>query len=95
MEKDRNQISTPLPGYGSALIDRINLYLKVRRYVKFISDRWLISLVFTVIGLGVGVWQAVVLPDQFAAESVLAFAPRIDVGKSEFAPSRLSAQILR
>jgi succinoglycan biosynthesis transport protein ExoP len=85
MEKDRNQISTPLPGYGSALIDRINLYLKVRRYVNFIRDRWLISLVFTTIGLGVGIWRAVTLPDQYAAESVLAFAPRIDVGRPEFA----------
>jgi polysaccharide biosynthesis transport protein len=91
MEKDRNQIATPLPGYGSALIDRINLYLKVRRYVKFIRDRWLISLVFTIVGLGGGIWRAVILPDQYAAESVLAFAPRIDVGKSEFSRDEISA----
>jgi polysaccharide biosynthesis transport protein len=67
MENDRYQISAPLPGYGSALIDRINLYLKIRRYLNFIRERWL------------------TLPDQYVAESVLAFAPRIDVGRSEFA----------
>jgi hypothetical protein len=80
MENDRHQISTPLPGYGSALIDRINLYLKIRRYLNFIRERWLISMVFTTIGLGAGIWWAVTLPDQYVAESVLAFAPRIDVG---------------
>jgi succinoglycan biosynthesis transport protein ExoP len=85
MENDRHQISTPLPGYGSALIDRINLYLKIRRYLNFIRERWLISMVFTTIGLGAGIWWAVTLPDQYVAESVLAFAPRIDVGRSEFA----------
>ena len=85
MENDRHQISTPLPGYGSALIDRINLYLKIRRYLNFIRERWLISLVFTTLGLGAGIWWAVILPDQYFAESVLAFAPRIDVGRSEFA----------
>ncbi|MEN9733857.1 MAG: hypothetical protein RLZ45_1852 [Verrucomicrobiota bacterium] len=85
MENDRHQISTPLPGYGSALIDRINLYLKIRRYLNFIRERWLISMVFTTIGLCAGIWWAVTLPDQYVAESVLAFAPRIDVGRSEFA----------
>jgi succinoglycan biosynthesis transport protein ExoP len=85
MENDRHQISTPLPGYGSALIDRINLYLKIRRYLNFIRERWLISMVFTTIGLGAGIWWAVTLPDKYVAESVLAFAPRIDVGRSEFA----------
>lgn len=85
MENDRNQISTPLPGYGSALIDRINIYLKLRRYVKFISERWLISLVFTTIGCGIGVWRAVTLPDQYEAQSILAFASVIDVGRPEHA----------
>lgn len=84
MENDRNQISTPLPGYGSALIDRINLYLKIRRYVNFIRERWLITVVFTAVGCGLGVWRAVVLPDQYEAQSVLAFAPVIDVAKPEY-----------
>ncbi len=85
MENERSKISTPLPGYGSALIDRINIYLKVRRYVKFIQERWLISVVLTTIGFGASVWRAVTLPDQYVAESVLAFAPRVDVGRPEFA----------
>jgi len=85
MENERSKISTPLPGYSSALIDRINIYLKVRRYVKFIQERWLISIIFTTIGFGVSVWWAVTLPDQYVAKSVLAFAPRVDFGRPEFA----------
>lgn len=85
MANDRYQISTPLPGYGSALIDRINIYLRIRRYLNFIRERWLISMVFTTLGLGAGIWRAVTLPDQYVAESVLAFAPRIDIGRSELA----------
>lgn len=84
MENDRNQVLTPLPGYGSALIDRINLYLKVRRYVNFIRERWLIAVVFTAIGCGIAVWRAVTLPDQYEAQSVLAFAPVIDVARPEY-----------
>lgn len=92
MENDRRQITTPLPGYGTALIDRINIYLKIRRYLNFIRERSLISMVFTTIGLGVGVWWAVTLPDQYAAESVLAFAPRIDVARSDVSrPDEITA----
>ena len=42
-------------------------------------------MVCTTIGFGASVWLAVTLPDQYVAESVLAFAPRVDVGRPEFA----------
>ena len=34
--------STPLPGYGTSLIDRINIYLRIRHYFKFLVERWLL-----------------------------------------------------
>ncbi len=77
-----NNYSTPLPGYGTSLIDRINIYLRIRRYFKFLSERWLMLIVFTVVGLGIGVWVAINEPDVYRAEAVLAFAPKIELGRS-------------
>lgn len=73
--------NAPVPGYGTSLIDRINIYLRVRRYFKFLAERWLLLVVFTIVGLAIAVWMAVSLPDQFRAQSTLAFAPRIDLGR--------------
>jgi len=78
-----NNYSTPLPGYGTSLIDRINIYLRIRRYFKFLAERWLMLIVFTVVGLGIGVWLAINEPDVYRSESVLAFAPRIEMSRSE------------
>ena len=36
MKAPYSSYSTPLPGYGTSLIDRINVYLHFRRYLKVI-----------------------------------------------------------
>ncbi len=75
--------NAPVPGYGTSLIDRINIYLRVRRYLKFLVERWLLLVVFTIVGLAIAVWLAVSLPDMYRSESILAFAPRIDLGRAD------------
>ncbi len=69
--------NTPLPGYGTSMVDRINLYLHFRRYFKILAERWLLVVVCTVTGLGIGTWQAMSKPDIFQARSVLAVPPKV------------------
>jgi uncharacterized protein involved in exopolysaccharide biosynthesis len=83
--------STPVPGYGTSLIDRINIYLRIRHYFKFLVERWLLLVVFTVVGLGVGVWWAILQPDYFRSDSVLAFAPRIEMTRGDARVDDLNA----
>ncbi len=71
--------NTPLPGYGTSLVDRINLYLHFRRYFRIISDRWLLLVVFSALGLGVSTWMAMSKPDIYEARSRLATLPKVTV----------------
>ena len=88
MKAPYSSYSTPLPGYGTSLIDRINVYLHFRRYVKVISDRWLLLLIFTVVGTGIGIWFAVTKPNEYRSTSVLMTPPKISVGSSSGAEIR-------
>lgn len=84
MKASNSSYSTPLPGYGTSLIDRINVYLHFRRYVKIIAERWLLLVIFTVVGTGIGIWLAVTKPNQYRSTSVLMTPPKISVsGASE------------
>src|SRR5262245_9625503 len=69
--------STPLPGYGTSLVDRINLYLHFRRYFRLIADRWLLLVVFTLVGTGIATWIALTTPNRYEATSVLAVAQKL------------------
>ena len=69
--------NTPLPGYGTSMVDRINLYLHFRRYFKILAERWLLVLVCATVGLGIGSWQAWSKPDIYQARSVLQVPPKV------------------
>lgn len=71
--------NTPLPGYGTSLVDRINLYLHFRRYFRLIADRWLLLIIFAGLGLGIGTWVAKTKPDIFESTSRLAVPPKVSV----------------
>lgn len=77
MKYPYSSYNTPLPGYGTSLVDRINLYLHFRRYFKMVAERWLLLVVFTAIGAGIGVWVAMTKPFQYESYSVLMIAPRV------------------
>ncbi len=79
MKGSYGSYGSSVPGYGTSLVDRINLYLHFRRYFKLLRDRWLLLLIFTSIGLGIGVWMAVTKPDQYQSQAILARATRMQV----------------
>ncbi len=88
MKAPYSSYSAPLPGYGTSLIDRINVYLHFRKYLKVVTERWLLLVIFTVIGTAIGVWMAVTKPDQFRASSVLATPQKISIGSQNSAEIR-------
>ncbi len=65
MKYPYSSYNAPLPGYGTSLVDRINIYLHFRRYFKIISDRWLLLLVTTVAGTGIGCYLAFTKPNVY------------------------------
>lgn len=74
--------NTPLPGYGTSLIDRINVYLHFRKYFRLIKDRWLLLVFFSTVGGGLGAWLAMTKPNVFEAKSTLALAARVNTGRA-------------
>ncbi len=80
MKYPYSSYNTPLPGYGTSLVDRINLYLHFRRYFKILTERWLLIVICTLLGLGISVFQAMNKPDIYAARSVLQVTPKVNVG---------------
>jgi polysaccharide biosynthesis transport protein len=79
MKYPYSSYNTPLPGYGTSLVDRINLYLHFRRYFKILAERWLLIVIFTLLGTGIGVFQAINKPDIYKAQSVLQATPKVTV----------------
>jgi len=77
MKYPYSSYNTPLPGYGTSLVDRINLYLHFRRYFKLISERWLLLAICAAAGLGLGLWVAYNKPDVYQARSVLTLPARV------------------
>lgn len=77
MKYPYSSYNTPLPGYGTSLVDRINLYLHFRRYFKLIGERWLLLVICAAAGLGLGLWIAVNKPDVFQAKSILQLPARV------------------
>jgi capsular polysaccharide biosynthesis protein len=80
MKYPHSSYNAPLPGYGTSLVDRINLYLHFRRYFKILAERWLLIVICTLVALGIAVFQAMNKPDIYAARSVLQVTPKVSVG---------------
>lgn len=78
MKYGYSNYTAPLPGYGTSLVDRINLYLHFRRYFKMVADRWLLLLISVVLGTGIGAWLAWTKPDVYRAKASLRTAPKIN-----------------
>ena len=77
MKTPFSSYSAPLPGYGTSLIDRINIYLHFRRYFKIVTERWLLLATFTVVGTGIGVWLAVTKPSTYRSTTTLVTPQKI------------------
>ena len=79
MKGSYGSYGSSVPGYGTSLVDRINLYLHFRRYFKLLRERWLLLLIFTSVGLGIGVWLAVTKPDQYQSTATIARASKMQL----------------
>lgn len=71
MKHSYSNYSAPLPGYGTSLVDRINLYLHFRKYFKMIEDRWLLLVISIILGTSGGAWIAWTQPDFFEAKALM------------------------
>lgn len=80
MKYGYSNYTAPLPGYGTSLVDRINLYLHFRRYFKMVADRWLLLLISVVLGTAIGAWFAWTKPNVYRASSKLMTAPKMNQG---------------
>ena len=79
MKYPYSSYSAALPGYGTSLVDRINIYLHFRRYLKIVTDRWLLLLVTTVTGTAAGCWVAFTKPYMYKSVSKLILEQKIRV----------------
>ncbi len=77
MKAPYGSYSTPLPGYGTSLVDRINVYLHFRRYFKMLADRWLLLMVLTLVATAIGLWIAWATPNRYVSNSVLMIASKV------------------
>lgn len=66
------------PGrYRTTLVDRVNVSVILRKYLRMFRQRWWIPLLLTLLGSGGAVYWALTTPDTFQAYSKLGIAPRI------------------
>src|SRR5581483_11407166 len=69
--------SAPPTTSATSIVDRINLAIHLRRYVKLVLRRWWILGLCIIGGTGYSFWKAHTLPDIFRARSALAAKPRV------------------
>lgn len=66
------------PGrYRTTLIDRVNVSIILRKYLRMFRQRWWIPVLLALLGSGGAVYWALTTPDSFEAYSKLGIAPRI------------------
>lgn len=70
--------AAPIAGFlKNSMVDRTNLFFRFRRYIKMIHRRWLILVVFTVIGVGYASYKAFTSPDVYRASSRIGIAGKV------------------
>jgi succinoglycan biosynthesis transport protein ExoP len=62
---------------GTWLVDRVNIFFRVRRYLKMVSQRWYILAACTVVSLGFATYRALNSPDVYSASSKIGFGLRV------------------
>jgi capsular exopolysaccharide synthesis family protein len=70
---------SPAPGpmQGTSLVDRVNLAMHLRRYLKILARRWIIFTVCVLGGVGYMAYKAYSLPDMYRAVTTIGVAPRL------------------
>jgi capsular exopolysaccharide synthesis family protein len=62
---------------GTWLIDRINLFFRLRRYIKWVAERWFILAFCVVVGVGISAYRAIHTPEMVRATSKIGVTPKI------------------
>jgi capsular exopolysaccharide synthesis family protein len=62
---------------GTWLVDRINIFFRIRHYVKMIAQRWVILVVCTILGVIGAAYLALHSPNIYAAYSVIVISPKV------------------
>lgn len=63
--------------FDTPLMDRINLYFRLRRYIKMLARRWFILLLTVAVGVGIAAHRAYSLPKIYRAISKIGIASRV------------------
>lgn len=63
--------------FGTPLMDRINLYFRLRRYIKMLARRWYLVVLTTGLGAGVAAHKAINTPNLYRAVSKIGIASKV------------------
>lgn len=68
----------PYGSHPTTMVDRLNVWVYVRRYVKLAGRRWPLLVIGTVLGAGVAGYRAYTKPDTWQSSSMLTIGPDVD-----------------
>jgi len=77
MSRGNNSMPYPPAGGKTSLVDRMNVSIHLRKYIKLLTRRWIILFLTTGLSLGYAMYKAQNTPNVYQAYSKLGIAPRI------------------
>ena len=80
MTSSKPNSNTFVSGFGTWLIDRVNVFFRIRRYLKMIAQRWVIVFLCTVAGVSYSTYRAIHTPNVYRAASKLSIASKVETG---------------
>jgi capsular exopolysaccharide synthesis family protein len=63
--------------FGTSLMDRVNVFFKLRRYIKMVAERWIVLALCTIIAGGIALHKAMNTKDKYRAWSEIGIAPKL------------------
>lgn len=80
MSRAKNSLPYPPAGGKTSLVDRMNVSIHLRKYIKLLTRRWIILFLTTGLSLSYSMYKAQTTPNVYQAYSKLGIAPRIFTG---------------
>ena len=78
-----NSLPSPASANSSGLVDRVNVGMQVRRYLKILGRRWILFTLSVLAGVGYMAYKAYTAPDMFRAVFAAVRAYLDGSGKSQ------------